>query len=119
VTSAGTMSEVIWTNSALDLLFEQVTKRFGPYSAWVRPNNPHHVEDDVTELEFRKFLDAFANVVDAKSGDAVGMILMIAAKPKLSFKHGRGEDILAAALRARFITVENVNITTERTPEAA
>jgi hypothetical protein len=96
------MSNLIWTPATSDMLFEQIVKRYGPYSDWERSNYPGRDLDQ----DYEEFRIAFAKVCNAKSEDAVGMAIMVAAKPKLA-KDGN-ENILASALKYRFITVNEI-----------
>jgi hypothetical protein len=95
-------NDLKWTNATLDLLFEQIVKRYGPHSEWEQPNWPGR---GLTPA-YKEFLASFAKVCDANSGDAVGMVIMLAAKPKLT--NNRIESILASALRYGFINVSNI-----------
>jgi hypothetical protein len=92
----------IWTPTTTDMLFEQIVKRYGPYSDWEKSNYPGRGLDQ----DYEEFRTAFAKVCGANSKDAVGMAIMIAAKPKLT--SNGNEDIVASALKYRFVTVANI-----------
>jgi hypothetical protein len=92
----------IWTPATTDMLFEQIVKRYGPYSDWEQANFPGRGLDQ----DYEEFRTHFAKVCGANSKDAVGMAIMVAAKPKLA-KDGN-ENILASALKYRFITVNDI-----------
>jgi hypothetical protein len=63
--------ETIWTEAAYELLYEQLVRRFGPYKTWLgqRPANRD---------EFEQFCATFAEVVGAKSAEAVKMQIRFA-----------------------------------------
>jgi hypothetical protein len=59
--------EKIWTKEARELLFSQLVDRFGPHASWEKHHSPGHGR----EGEFDTFCSAMAELVGAKSADAV------------------------------------------------
>jgi hypothetical protein len=61
------MIKTIWTRAARDLLYEALVARFGPYAMWDGVQYPSDARRD----EFIRFCEEFAQLVGAKSGNAV------------------------------------------------
>ena len=59
--------KIIWTRAAMELLYEAVVTRFGPYKTWEKASSPGRGLDD----EYHKFCAMFASVAGSKSGEAV------------------------------------------------
>jgi hypothetical protein len=58
---------IIWSRAVRDLLFEELVERFGPYKDWEMQAAPSRRK----RAEFDKFCASFADLVGAKSGEAV------------------------------------------------
>ena len=95
----------VWTGDARRALYEQLVRKFRPYSEWENPNSPGRGRD----AEFEKFCDAFAATFGAKSAEAVKHQIRF-AMPETSkgatWEKGHVQAAIlnkAAALEAGFI----------------
>src|SRR5262245_31643659 len=61
------MNPPIWTGEARRLLYQQLTRQFGPYSTWAKVCSPGNGNDQA----FGEFIEAFAKLIGAQSGRAV------------------------------------------------
>jgi hypothetical protein len=96
--------ENVWTGEARRVLYQQLLKRFGPLKSWKNTSSPGGKLDK----EFEKFCTEFANVIGAKSGEAVQHQIRFALPetPKGSTWTGQAQTATlnkAAALEAGFI----------------
>jgi hypothetical protein len=96
------LTEIIWTRTVRDLLFEQLTTQFGPHHQWEEIDSPGHERNDA----YKQFLEAFAQAVGAKSGEAVKMMVHHATHHRSLITTMASHVVirsLAAALDADFL----------------
>jgi hypothetical protein len=99
----------IWTAAAYNLLYQELTKKFGPLSDWATNNRPGRGLD----IEYNQFCVHFAKVIGADSGDAVRQQIAFARQETLpgirSTRSVVSNFVLnkAAAYQAGFIVFAN------------
>jgi hypothetical protein len=105
------MRDLIWTDATLELLFEQLVKRFGKFSTWKNETTPGGAND----LRYAKFCKQFAEIVGIQSLDATSTMFRIATTATI---HGKGphDRAIAAALKAGFTTASDLSSSRPRRP---
>jgi hypothetical protein len=98
------MATKIWTGTAYDMLFETLVERFGPYSAWECETAPK-----TDNIDYYKFLEAFAETIGASNRKAVGLVVNHAIGKAVH--HEVFVFASAAAMHCGFITKDEFMMT--------
>jgi hypothetical protein len=88
---------VHWNRETLFVLFSNLKRRFGPYAEWPWRTYP------AKDVECAVFLDQFAQVVGAKSGDAVGFKILTATGVRVNVPEPYLSRIRSAAFDSGFL----------------
>ena len=101
----------IWTGDVRRVLYSRLVKQFGPYDRWEKASSPGHGLD----TQFNKFCQKFAEIVGAKSGEAVKQQIRFAlpeTERGSTWDIGHAQTAIlnkAAALEAGFIKTKHLS----------